>query len=147
LQEAKTGKASNTQSSATYKSEWHDQNWWRGHYGNNTFVFGALITGMRATGSAWGYNACCYGNDRATSSDRATLICSCGRLCIAGLAVLASCMRLPCWNVTRGAFAVFGCFARLKCCGLSGLFFANFPFAAFWFETVAVFAWFRLPAP
>ena len=25
-----------------YKSEWHDQNWWRGHYGNNfTFVFGA----------------------------------------------------------------------------------------------------------
>src|ERR1041385_615555 len=30
-------------------------------------------------------------------------------------------MRLPCWNFTGGAFAVFGCFAMLKCCGLIGL--------------------------
>src|SRR6266436_6257757 len=30
-------------------------------------------------------------------------------------------MCLPCWNFTAGAFAVFGCFERLKCCGLSGL--------------------------
>ena len=49
-------------------------------------------------------------------------------------------MRLPCWNFTGGAFAVFGCFGRLKCCGLTGLPCANFPFAAFWPETVAVFA-------
>ena len=56
-------------------------------------------------------------------------------------------MRLPCWNFTGGAFAVFGCFGRLKCCGLIGFPWANFPFPAFWPETVAVFAWFGLPAP
>src|SRR2546430_1512273 len=30
-------------------------------------------------------------------------------------------MRLPCWNFTEGAFAVFGCLGTLKCCGLIGL--------------------------
>src|SRR6266540_3246776 len=30
-------------------------------------------------------------------------------------------MCLPCWKVTGGAFAVFGCFGRSKCCGLIGL--------------------------
>src|SRR5206468_11057845 len=56
-------------------------------------------------------------------------------------------MCLPCWNFTGGAFAVFGCFERLKCCGLTGLPWANFPFAALWPAVVAVFAWFGLLAP
>src|SRR5204863_171309 len=30
-------------------------------------------------------------------------------------------MCLPSWNFTGGAFAVFGCFGRSKCCGLTGL--------------------------
>src|SRR5438876_4684173 len=30
-------------------------------------------------------------------------------------------MRLPGWNFTGGAFAVFGCFGTSKCCGLIGL--------------------------
>jgi hypothetical protein len=29
-------------------------------------------------------------------------------------------IRLFGWNFTGGAFAVFGCFATLKCCGLNG---------------------------
>jgi hypothetical protein len=40
-----------------YKSEWHDQNWWRGHYGNNiTFVFGApYYWNAGYWFPAWGY--------------------------------------------------------------------------------------------
>ena len=40
-----------------YKSEWHDQNWWRGHYGNNiTFVFGAPYYWRAGYWfPAWGY--------------------------------------------------------------------------------------------
>ena len=45
-----------------YKSQWHDQNWWRGHYRNNiTFVFGAPY--YRNAGywfPAWGYNPNAY---------------------------------------------------------------------------------------
>jgi Putative peptidoglycan binding domain len=40
-----------------YKSEWHNQNWWRGHYGNNiTFVFGAPYYWRAGYWfPAWGY--------------------------------------------------------------------------------------------
>jgi hypothetical protein len=40
-----------------YKSEWHDQSWWRGHYGNNiTFVFGAPYYWRAGYWfPAWGY--------------------------------------------------------------------------------------------
>lgn len=40
-----------------YKSEWHDQNWWHGHYGNNiTFVFGAPYYWRSGYWfPAWGY--------------------------------------------------------------------------------------------
>ena len=45
-----------------YKSEWHDQNWWRGHYGNNiTFVFGAPYYWRAGYWlPAWGYNTSAY---------------------------------------------------------------------------------------
>ena len=45
-----------------YKSEWHDQNWWRGHYGNNiTFVFGAPYYWRAGYWfPAWGYNPSAY---------------------------------------------------------------------------------------
>jgi len=40
-----------------YKSEWHDQNWWRNHYHNNfTFVFGApYFWNAGYWFPAWGY--------------------------------------------------------------------------------------------
>ena len=40
-----------------YKSEWHDQNWWHSHYGNNiTFVFGApYYWNAGYWFPAWGY--------------------------------------------------------------------------------------------
>ena len=40
-----------------YKSEWHDENWWHGHYGNNiTFVFGAPYYWRAGYWfPAWGY--------------------------------------------------------------------------------------------
>src|SRR5262249_4772095 len=45
-----------------YKAEWHDQNWWRGHYGNNiTFVFGApYYWNAGYWFPAWGYNPNAY---------------------------------------------------------------------------------------
>lgn len=45
-----------------YKSEWHDQNWWRGHYGNNiTFVFGAPYYWRSGYWfPAWGYSPNAY---------------------------------------------------------------------------------------
>jgi hypothetical protein len=45
-----------------YKSEWHDQNWWRGHYGNNiTFVFGApYYWNSGYWFPAWGYTPNAY---------------------------------------------------------------------------------------
>jgi putative peptidoglycan binding protein len=45
-----------------YKSEWHDQNWWRGHYGNNiTFVFGApYYWNAGYWFPAWGYTPNAY---------------------------------------------------------------------------------------
>jgi hypothetical protein len=45
-----------------YKSEWHDQNWWRGHYGNNiTFVFGApYYWNAGYWFPAWGYRPNAY---------------------------------------------------------------------------------------
>jgi hypothetical protein len=45
-----------------YKSEWHDQSWWRGHYGNNiTFVFGAPYYWRSGYWfPAWGYNPNSY---------------------------------------------------------------------------------------
>jgi hypothetical protein len=45
-----------------YKSEWHDQNWWRGRYGNNiTFVFGApYYWNVGYWFPAWGYNPNAY---------------------------------------------------------------------------------------
>jgi hypothetical protein len=45
-----------------YKSEWHDQGWWRGHYGNNlTFVFGApYYWNAGYWFPAWGYNPSAY---------------------------------------------------------------------------------------
>jgi Putative peptidoglycan binding domain len=40
-----------------YKSEWHDRNWWHGHYGNNiTFVFGSpYYWNAGYWFPAWGY--------------------------------------------------------------------------------------------
>ena len=45
-----------------YKSEWHDRNWWRSHYGNNiTFVFGApYYWNAGYWFPAWGYNPNAY---------------------------------------------------------------------------------------
>src|SRR5512132_825290 len=45
-----------------YKSEWHDQNWWRGHYRNNiTFVFGApYYWNAGYWFPAWGYSPNAY---------------------------------------------------------------------------------------
>jgi hypothetical protein len=45
-----------------YKSEWHDQGWWRGHYRNNiTFVFGApYYWNAGYWFPAWGYNPNAY---------------------------------------------------------------------------------------
>jgi hypothetical protein len=45
-----------------YKSEWHDQNWWRGRYRNNiTFVFGApYYWNAGYWFPAWGYNPNAY---------------------------------------------------------------------------------------
>jgi hypothetical protein len=45
-----------------YKSEWHDRNWWRGHYGNNlTFVFGApYYWNAGYWFPAWGYTPNAY---------------------------------------------------------------------------------------
>jgi len=45
-----------------YKSEWHDQNWWRGHYRNNiTFAFGApYYWNAGYWFPAWGYNPNAY---------------------------------------------------------------------------------------
>src|SRR6476620_5606103 len=45
-----------------YKSEWHDQNWWRGHYGNNiTFVFGSpYYWNAGYWFPAWGYTPNAY---------------------------------------------------------------------------------------
>lgn len=45
-----------------YKSEWHDQNWWHGHYGNNfVFVFGAPYYWRSGYWfPAWGYNPNAY---------------------------------------------------------------------------------------
>jgi hypothetical protein len=45
-----------------YKSSWHDQNWWRGHYRNNiTFVFGApYYWNAGYWFPAWGYNPNAY---------------------------------------------------------------------------------------
>jgi hypothetical protein len=45
-----------------YKSEWHDRNWWHGHYGNNiTFVFGApYYWNAGYWFPAWGYNSNAY---------------------------------------------------------------------------------------
>jgi putative peptidoglycan binding protein len=45
-----------------YRSEWHDQNWWRGHYRNNiTFVFGApYYWNAGYWFPAWGYNPNAY---------------------------------------------------------------------------------------
>jgi hypothetical protein len=45
-----------------YQAEWHDQNWWRGHYGNNiVFVFGApYFWNAGYWFPAWGYNPNAY---------------------------------------------------------------------------------------
>ena len=46
-----------------YKSEWHDQNWWRGHYGGNNFVFVFGAPYYWRAGywfPAWGYNPNAY---------------------------------------------------------------------------------------
>jgi Putative peptidoglycan binding domain len=45
-----------------YKSEWHDQNWWHGHYGNNfVFVFGApYYWNAGYWYPAWGYSPNAY---------------------------------------------------------------------------------------
>ena len=45
-----------------YKSEWHDRNWWHGHYGNNlTFVFGApYYWNAGYWFPAWGYTPNAY---------------------------------------------------------------------------------------
>ena len=45
-----------------YKSEWHDQSWWRGHYGNNiTFVFGSPYYWRAGYWfPAWGYSPNAY---------------------------------------------------------------------------------------
>ena len=45
-----------------YQSQWHDQNWWRGHYGNNiVFAFGApYYWNAGYWFPAWGYNPSAY---------------------------------------------------------------------------------------
>jgi Putative peptidoglycan binding domain len=45
-----------------YQSQWHDQNWWRGHYGNNiTFVFGSpYYWNAGYWFPAWGYTPNAY---------------------------------------------------------------------------------------
>ena len=45
-----------------YQSQWHDQNWWRGHYGNNiVFAFGApYYWNAGYWFPAWGYNPNAY---------------------------------------------------------------------------------------
>jgi len=45
-----------------YKPQWHNQNWWRGHYGNNfVFVFGApYYWNSGYWFPAWGYNPNAY---------------------------------------------------------------------------------------
>ena len=45
-----------------YKAQWHDQNWWHGHYGNNfVFVFGApYYWNSGYWFPAWGYNPNAY---------------------------------------------------------------------------------------
>src|SRR5215470_5398222 len=45
-----------------YQSQWHDQNWWRGHYGNNiVFAFGApYYWNAGYWFPAWGYNPGAY---------------------------------------------------------------------------------------
>ena len=45
-----------------YKSEWHDRNWWHGHYGNNiTFVFGSpYYWNSGYWFPAWGYTPNAY---------------------------------------------------------------------------------------
>jgi len=45
-----------------YKPQWHDQNWWRGHYGNNiVFVFGSpYYWNAGYWFPAWGYNPSAY---------------------------------------------------------------------------------------
>ena len=45
-----------------YNPQWHDQNWWRGHYGNNiVFVFGApYYWNAGYWFPAWGYNPSAY---------------------------------------------------------------------------------------
>jgi hypothetical protein len=45
-----------------YRAQWHDQNWWRGHYGNNfVFVFGApYYWNAGYWFPAWGYNPSAY---------------------------------------------------------------------------------------
>jgi len=46
-----------------YQSEWHDQNWWRGHYGGNNFVFVFGAPYYWRSGywfPAWGYNPNAY---------------------------------------------------------------------------------------
>jgi len=45
-----------------YKSQWHDQNWWRGHYGNNiVFAFGApYYWNAGYWFPAWGYSPNAY---------------------------------------------------------------------------------------
>jgi Putative peptidoglycan binding domain len=45
-----------------YQSQWHDRNWWRGHYGNNiTFVFGSpYYWNAGYWFPAWGYTPNAY---------------------------------------------------------------------------------------
>jgi chemotaxis protein histidine kinase CheA len=45
-----------------YQPQWHDQNWWRGHYGNNiVFAFGApYYWNAGYWFPAWGYNPNAY---------------------------------------------------------------------------------------
>jgi len=45
-----------------YQPQWHDQNWWRGHYGNNiVFVFGSpYYWNAGYWFPAWGYNPNAY---------------------------------------------------------------------------------------
>jgi Putative peptidoglycan binding domain len=45
-----------------YQPQWHDQNWWRGHYGNNiVFAFGApYYWNAGYWFPAWGYNPGAY---------------------------------------------------------------------------------------
>ena len=46
-----------------YNAQWHDQNWWRGHYGGNNFVFVFGAPYYWNSGywfPAWGYNPNAY---------------------------------------------------------------------------------------